>query len=139
MAPTSPRRSRAGSTQSVPESELLKSFTEALDNDLNVAEAWGVVFSWVRQMNRQMAEGSLTSQAAAAALSAWRELDRVLGIGRVGATEVTAPAEVVSMLEERQAARKARDFKRSDELRDLIKAAGWVIVDTPQGPKLKKA
>ena len=130
---------RAGSTQSVRESELLKSFTEALDNDLNVAEAWGVVFSWVRQMNRQMAEGSLTSQAAAAALSAWRELDRVLGIGRVGATEVTAPAEVVSMLEERQAARKARDFKRSDELRDLIKAAGWVIVDTPQGPKLKKA
>ena len=38
----------------------------------------------------------------------------------------------------RQAARKAKDFKRSDEIRDELKAKGWVVEDSPKGPKLKK-
>ena len=42
------------------------------------------------------------------------------------------------MLEARQAARQARDFKRSDAIRDELKAKGWDIEDTPKGPKLKK-
>ena len=42
------------------------------------------------------------------------------------------------LLEARQAARKAKDFKRSDAIRDELKAKGWVIEDTPKGPKLKK-
>jgi len=42
------------------------------------------------------------------------------------------------LLEARQAARKAKDFKRSDAIRDELKAKGWIIEDTPKGPKLKK-
>jgi cysteinyl-tRNA synthetase len=42
-------------------------------------------------------------------------------------------------LEQRQEARKAKDFKRADQLRDELKGKGWLIEDTPKGPKLKKA
>ena len=42
------------------------------------------------------------------------------------------------LLEERQAARKAKDFKKSDAIRDELKSKGWLIEDTPKGPKLKK-
>lgn len=129
--------SLAAGAQAAPDAGLIEPFTKALDEDLNVSEAWGVVFGWVRELNRQIAEGKLTASQAASALAAWRKVDEVLAMGRP--PEATAPAEVVQWLEERQAARKAKDFKKSDQLRDAIKAAGWVIEDTPQGPKLKKA
>jgi cysteinyl-tRNA synthetase len=49
-----------------------------------------------------------------------------------------APADVAALAEQRQAARKAKDFKRADQIRDELKAKGWVIEDTPKGPKLKR-
>ena len=70
-------------------------------------------------------------------LAAWNQVDSVLGLGR--RAEEGAPAEIVALLEERQAARKAKDFKRSDAVRDELKARGWVIEDTPKGPRLKRA
>jgi cysteinyl-tRNA synthetase len=60
-----------------------------------------------------------------------------LGIG--AAPEVEASPEILALLEARQAARQAKDFKRADALRDELKAKGWVIEDTPKGPKLRKA
>jgi cysteinyl-tRNA synthetase len=115
---------------------VLTEFSDALDDDLNISAAWGAVFDWVRETNRRLAESSLDSTGATAALTAWEQLDSVLGIGK--ATEVEAPAEIIALLEARQTARKAKDFKRSDAIRDELKAKGWVIEDSPKGPKLKK-
>jgi cysteinyl-tRNA synthetase len=84
-----------------------------------------------------LAENALAPAAAAAALAAWERLDTVLGVGAVASVEV--PAEITALLEARQAARKARDFKRSDVIRDELKAKGWVIEDTPKGARVKKA
>ena len=53
--------------------------------------------------------------------------------------EEDIPEEVKALVEERKAARKAKDFKTADEIRDSLKAQGWVIIDTPQGMKVKKA
>ncbi|MGB7767729.1 MAG: cysteine--tRNA ligase [Verrucomicrobiia bacterium] len=117
-------------------SKLISDFTAALDDDLNISAAWAVVFEWVREMNRRMAENSLKAPEAGAALAAWRQIDSVLGIGAPAETE--APLEIVALLDARQAARKAKDFKKSDAIRDELKAKGWVIEDTPKGPKLKK-
>jgi cysteinyl-tRNA synthetase len=61
-----------------------------------------------------------------------------LGIGSPPGAD-QPPPEVIALLDARQAARKAKDFKRSDEIRDELKSAGWVVEDSPQGPKLKKA
>ena len=116
--------------------ELVKDFTDALDDDLNISAAWGTVFEWVRETNRQLAENSLSTAEATAALTAWNKIDSVLGIGTKSEAEV--PAEISSLLAARQAARQAKDFKKSDAIRDELKAKGWVIEDTPKGPKLKK-
>ncbi|HMP81768.1 MAG TPA: cysteine--tRNA ligase [Verrucomicrobiota bacterium] len=127
---------RAGSETGAP-ADLATNFTAALDDDLNISGAWGVVFEWVRETNRRLAENSLSVAEAASALAAWERIDSVLGIGAKVQSE-EAPAEIVALLEERQAARKAKDFKRSDAIRDELKAKGWVIEDSPKGPKLKK-
>jgi cysteinyl-tRNA synthetase len=129
-------RELAGQSAAEGESSLIKGFTEALDEDLNVAAAWGAVFEWVRETNRKLAANELTATQAATELKAWETIDQVLGIGAKAADEV--PAELLALLEERQAARKAKDFKRSDAIRDELKAKGWVIEDTPKGPRLKK-
>jgi cysteinyl-tRNA synthetase len=129
-------RELAGATVAEPDPALVAGFTAALDNDLNIAGAWGIVFDWVRETNRRITENALTPPQAAAAVAAWGRINTVLGIP--AASESGAPPELVALLDERQAARKAKDFKRSDAIRDELKAKGWVIEDTPRGPKLKK-
>jgi cysteinyl-tRNA synthetase len=130
-----PIAGRAGSETGTPH-DLLVNFSSALDEDLNISAAWGVVFKWITATNKRMAENSLSAHEATAALAAWNKIDSVLGIGAPLETE--APVEIVALLEARQAARKAKDFKRSDALRDELKAKGWAIEDTPKGPKLKR-
>jgi cysteinyl-tRNA synthetase len=115
---------------------FLSRFADALDDDLNVSAAWAVVFDWVRETNKELASGAMTSSAAATALASWQQVDRVFALGVP--QEQGAPPELLQLLEDRQAARKAKDFKKSDAIRDELKARGWVIEDTPKGPRLKK-
>jgi len=115
---------------------LLERFSQALDEDLNVSGAWGAVFAWVRDTNRQLADDSMQAAEAAAALAAWEKVDTVLGVA--AAAEAEAPAEILALLEARQGARASKDFKRADALRDELKSKGWIIEDTPKGPRLKR-
>jgi cysteinyl-tRNA synthetase len=125
----------AGSETGAPPT-LVADFTAALADDLNISAAWAEVFKWVTATNKRIAEHSLTPADASAALAAWEQVNSVLGIGAAASAE--APAEIIALLEARQAARKAKDFKRSDQIRDELKAKGWVVEDSPKGPKLKK-
>jgi len=129
-------RELAGNLKVQALSALVDQFAGALDDDLNISGAWGAVFDWVRQTNRRVDEHTLDAPEAAAALAAWERLDTVLGVG--APKEVEAPAQVMALLDARQAARKARDFKRADALRDGLKAKGWLIEDTPKGARLKR-
>jgi cysteinyl-tRNA synthetase len=115
---------------------LVEKFTSALADDLNISAAWASVFEWVRETNKRIAENSLSPEDAVAALSAWEKVDFVLGVGTKAETEV--PVEIQVLAEARMAAKKAKDFKRADALRDELKTKGWVIEDTPKGIKLKK-
>jgi cysteinyl-tRNA synthetase len=112
--------------------QLLSQFETALDDDLNISGALGVLFEFIREANKR----SVTPEEAAAVLSAWRRVDTVLGFGIPTRAEV--PAEVQRLVGERQSARKAKDFKRSDEIRDQLTKLGWTIEDTPQGPRAKR-
>jgi len=129
-------RELAGNNKAADHSPLLAQFSSTLDSDLNVAGAWGAVFDWVRDTNRKLADGSMDAVGAASALLTWEKVDSVLGIG--ARPEVEVPAEITALLEARQAARKSKDFKRSDAIRDELKAKGWVIEDTPKGARAKK-
>jgi cysteinyl-tRNA synthetase len=114
----------------------LQKFGDALDDDLNMSAAWAVVFEWVSELNRRMADNSLRAADAATALTTWQKMDSVLGVGIK--SEVEVPAEIAVLLDGRQAARKEKNFKRADELRAELLSKGWAIEDTPKGPKLKK-
>ncbi|MDR3458212.1 MAG: cysteine--tRNA ligase [Verrucomicrobiae bacterium] len=129
-------RELAGSSTAAPEAKLVEQFSAALENDLNIAAAWASVFDWVRETNKRIAENALSATAAASALAAWDKVDSVLGVGGKAGSDI--PAEITALAEERTAAKKAKDFKRSDAIRDELKAKGWVIEDTPKGIKLKK-
>ena len=130
-------REIAGEAEGRPDEETLKQFEAALDDDLNVAKAWGVIFDWVRDLNRQAAEGSLGPELAAGALATWSRIDSVFGVGEKAVEG--PPPEVVAMAEERAAARKAKDFAKSDELRDKLSGMGWVVEDKPEGFRLKRS
>jgi|SRR5579862_627247 len=127
----------AGSTTAAPAAALTRQVEQLLDEDLNISGAWGAVFEWKTETNRQLAAGNLNSAGAAAALAAWNQVDAILGVGAPKEQEV--PAEITTLVEARQAARKARDFRRSDAIRDELKSKGWVIDDTPKGPRAKRA
>src|SRR6185437_14137028 len=124
-------REIAGDTSAPADSKLVQQFTETLDEDLNISGAWGVVFEWVRDTNRRIAENVLKPTDAAAALAAFEKIDSVLGIGTK--TETEAPAEIIALADARTAAKKAKDFKKADAIREELKAKGWAIEDTPKG------
>jgi cysteinyl-tRNA synthetase len=128
-------RELAGKQPATPDDNLLQPFTRALDDDLNIAAAWGTVFEWVRECNRLMAARQMAPAQAAAALAAWEKVDEVLGVS--AAAETAIPPEIMELAEARQAARKAKDFARADALRQELKNRGWLVEDTPKGPKLK--
>lgn len=129
-------RELAGTVKASETSDLLSRFSEIMDEDLNVAGAWGAIFDWVTDTNRKLANNSMDAASAAVALATWDKIDSVFGVG--APPEVAVPAEIIALVEARQAARKAKDFKRSDSIRDELKAKGWVIEDTPKGPRAKK-
>jgi len=111
-------------------------FKTALDNDLNMPEALACIFDMVHEGNRALNSGSTDGKQAAAVLKLLGEFDRVLGLlGKVGSEVNDA---VTKLVEERQEARKARNWAESDRLRNEIMKLGWEVKDTPQGPKLKR-
>src|SRR5688572_15909607 len=82
----------AGSTTGEADNGLVEKFATALDDDLNVSAGWGVVFDWVRETNRRLAENELSKDQAASALAAWVKIDSVFGLGRK--QEGEAPLEI---------------------------------------------
>lgn len=111
-------------------------FNEAMDDDLNTADAIGVLFDFARAANTFVTEprGKAAVEAGKALFS---ELTGVLGLLTHEKAE-EFPQEALALLEERQAVRKAKNFARADEIRDTLKNMGFTVEDTANGPKLKK-
>ena len=151
-------------TTVAPDVEIINQFKAALEDDLNISKAWGVIFGWIRDLNRSMSQKDFTSNQAAIAIGTWKTLDLIMGLNfeiKVPARlkentvemqgiapftgfaakvegEESVPHEIQSLVVARMQAKKAKDFKRADAIRDELKAKGWVIEDTAKGPKLKK-
>lgn len=129
----------AGAEDASPPTESAAAFDAAMSEDLNVSKALAIVNEAAKAANRALDEGMMTSEAAAAAHAfIERALGETFGID-LASSEETAPADVRTLADERRAARAAKDWSASDRLRDQIAAKGWIVEDTPQGPKLKKA
>ena len=112
-------------------------FFAALDDDLNISGALAVLFENLRESNRRMDEGSLTPAQALGLLNWLARVDGVLALEPDGGAE-TIPPEVESLVVARAAARDAKEWKRSDEIRDQIAGLGWLVKDTKDGQKVSK-
>ena len=104
-------------------------FAGALDDDLNISAALGHLFEQIRESNREL-DGGIDSARALAWLTWWQRINQVLALE---AEEEELPEEIVRMAEERRHARLARDWQKSDELRDALQARGWEVRDTKDG------
>jgi cysteinyl-tRNA synthetase len=114
--------------------QLGQQFEEALDDDLNISAALGFLFETIRETNRAMDQDELDAASANAWLDWWRRINNVLDLERDA--EVALPAEVAQLAKDREAARREKNWKRSDELRERIFALGWEARDTKDGQKL---
>jgi cysteinyl-tRNA synthetase len=111
-------------------------FIEAMDDDLNTADAIGGIFEMVKDLNLHFTENG-KKQAAKESLAMLDRLLNVLGVLKKD-EDGAIPEAVLKLAEERGAARKAKDFKKADSLRDEIKALGYEVKDTPDGVKITK-
>jgi cysteinyl-tRNA synthetase len=128
-------REKAGEENVQRPTEERPGFADALDDDLNISGALGVLFETIRETNRALDLGKLEADAAGAWLHWWERIDRVLG---VSGEENVVPAEIAALGEARIQARLAKDWRRSDELRDELAARGWEARDTKDGQKITR-
>jgi cysteinyl-tRNA synthetase len=109
-------------------------FEEALDDDLNISAALGFLFESIRETNRAMDHNELDTATAQAWLHWWKRINTVLDVEPE--IEIAVPAEVTRLAKERENARRDKNWKLADELRQRIFALGWEVRDTKEGPKL---
>ncbi|MEM4230778.1 MAG: cysteine--tRNA ligase, partial [Candidatus Pacearchaeota archaeon] len=106
--------------------KYLKDFEKAINNDLNMPKALQVLWKLVRD------------EKAFGKIETIKKMDQVFGLSLLEKEEIRIPEEIMNLVKEREKARKEKNFKLSDELRQKIKEKGWWIDDTPKGPKVKK-
>jgi cysteinyl-tRNA synthetase len=111
-------------------------FEDALDDDLNISAALGFLFESIRETNRAIDQNKMDAASATAWLDWWKRINTVLDLE--AETDVDVPHEVTQLAQERENARREKNWKRSDELRERISALGWEVRDTKEGPKLTR-
>jgi cysteinyl-tRNA synthetase len=117
--------------------EARDAFGTALADDLNISAALAATFELVRELNSRMAARTISRGDAARGAATLRELDTVLGLLEDPGGELEP--DLVALLEARAEARAARDWARSDALRDTLAAAGIVVEDTVDGQRWRRS
>jgi cysteinyl-tRNA synthetase len=119
--------------------DVLRDFAAALADDLNISVALASLYALIREGNTLIDQDHLTGKDAALILEVLRRMNDVLAIMELQPRAEVVPQDLQKMLEDRLAARQAKDWKAADALRDAIHARGYVIEDSPSGARLKKA
>ncbi|MBI4458028.1 cysteine--tRNA ligase [Candidatus Uhrbacteria bacterium] len=108
------------------------------DDDLNVAEALAALFEYVRAMNHKLTGKTLTERDRENAVRLMKEVGDILGFN-FGSGSEEVPASVNALIEKRDQARAEKRFAEADRLRDELKNLGWVVEDTADGRRIKRA
>lgn len=127
--------------ETLPFDEAHERFNAALDDDFNTAGAIGTLFEAIRTINQATSGGkSLTPAFKERALSFFDYVNGILGIiERTERGDENLEEEVEALLAEREKARKDRDFKRADSIRDELASRGIILEDTPHGTRWKRS
>jgi cysteinyl-tRNA synthetase len=116
--------------------EVRSAYREALDDDLNLPQGVGLVFELVREANAAMDAGRVSAEAREGLLGFISEFDAHLDVVR--AEEPGLADEVERLISEREAARKAKDFTRSDQIRDELRSKGIALEDSKDGVRWRR-
>ncbi len=117
--------------------KALNDFDQAMNDDLNTADALGVIFEYARDMNTALdGKNAPCKEALEKGLSVLKEMTGVLGI--LSKELDTTPEAVKALVEARVQAKKDKDFAKADQLRQQVLEMGYAIEDTPKGPKVRK-
>jgi cysteinyl-tRNA synthetase len=119
-------------------SEFWAKYSESMDDDFNTAAAIGVVFESVRMINTRLKEGAISKVIYDSALKLLSDVNDVMGIFDVDDRDNIDISRIDALIDERNNARKNKDFARSDEIRNSLAEIGIILEDTPQGTKWKK-
>jgi len=119
--------------------EALSRFDEALDDDLNTAEALAPAFELVREANSAMDAGDFRAANTQPANEFLARFDAVFDVLRPTEKETgIGDAEIEALIEERNQARRAKNFARSDEIRGQLHERGVILEDTKEGTRWKR-
>ena len=113
-------------------------FIEAMDDDLNTADAVSAIFELVRELNIMSSNKESSKKQLEQGRDLFDELTDVLGILYNKKEKNEIPQEILDLVEERKAARKAKDFVKADEIRDKITQLGYSVKETRQGVEVTK-
>ena len=116
---------------------FVKKYEDAMDDDLNTADAISVIFELVKYANVNVTEKS-SKATVELVLNTIEKLCDILGIITEKKEEIL-DSDIEALIEERQAARKAKNFARADEIRDQLSSMGIILEDTREGVKWKRA
>lgn len=112
-------------------------FIDAMDDDLNTADALSVIFDLVKNINTSIDNNIIDSKESAEfALGIFNELNNVLGL-LYNENNITIEADIDDLIKQRNEARKNKDWKTADEIRDKLNSMNVIIEDTPQGVRWK--
>jgi cysteinyl-tRNA synthetase len=111
-------------------------FITAMDDDLNTADAITAIFELITAINTSVKNGA-SKEFAESSLKLLEELTRVLGLLQ-DKEDSGIDSDIAALVEERQKARKEKNFARADEIRDILKERGITLKDTPQGVQIIK-
>ena len=112
-------------------------FQEAMDDDFNAANGITVVYEFAKFLNSYVEQDVVATEIIDQALQLYTDQLNVFGINFKA--EGLLDSEVEALIDERKAARAAKDFARSDEIRDQFQAQGIILEDTPQGTRWRRA
>ena len=115
---------------------IIKRFDDAMDDDLNTADAISVLFELVKYANQT--RETAAPQDAAAMLDTLSTLADVLGIHALPEEDGMLDSDIEALIEERNAARKEKNFARADEIRNLLEQKGILLKDTREGVKWQR-
>lgn len=116
--------------------QLKKKFEKAMDDDLEISEALGAIFVFIKHVNVLLRSNKVSLNDAIKIKDVLFGIDNVLGVIRKDDEKL--PDDILTLVKERDNARSIKNFARSDEIRDELQKKGYVLEDSPQGTRVKK-
>ena len=107
-------------------------FIEALVDDLNTPKALGILFNYLKELNRKIDNDKLTDEESSRGILFIKKADGIFSFLK---DKTVIPDEIAKLVAKRNEARKDKNWKLSDLLREELKEKGWIVEDTPDGSK----